>query len=218
MSERFEGRVDIVDGQGRTAFQFDADRRRIMAWDEKGHQILRFAGVNAQLYLGGEGNEGDLYIVHPSGVNSIQLDGNSGDIILRNADAAEEFDVASDSDLEPGSVVVLDDDGSVRAGHEPYDRRVAGVVSGAGDYRPAVLLDRKDRPARIPVAMMGKVACLVDATAGPVGVGDLLTTSETPGHAMLASDPSRSAGSVLGKAMGSLSSGTGLVPTLISLR
>ncbi len=44
-------------------------------------------------------------------------------------------------------------------------------------------------------------------------MGDLLTTSTTPGHAMKATDDVP--GTVLGKAMRSLSSGRGLIPVVV---
>jgi hypothetical protein len=53
---------------------------------------------------------------------------------------------------------------------------------------------------RSPVALLGKVYCKVDADPAPVEVGDLLTTSETPGHAMKACDSTKAFGSVIGKA------------------
>ncbi len=52
----------------------------------------------------------------------------------------------------------------------------------------------------------------------PIGVGDLLTTSSTPGHAMRAADPARAFGAVLGKSLGRLTGGQGLVPVLVALQ
>jgi hypothetical protein len=66
--------------------------------------------------------------------------------------------------------------------------------------------------------LVGKVFCKVDADHGPVRVGDLLTTSETRGHAMRVHEPSRALGSILGKALAPLSSGCGLVPILVCLQ
>jgi hypothetical protein len=66
--------------------------------------------------------------------------------------------------------------------------------------------------------MLGKVFCRVDATYGPIGVGDLLTTSPTQGHAMAARDRVRTPGAVLGKALGARTSGTGLIPILVALQ
>ena len=51
-----------------------------------------------------------------------------------------------------------------------------------------------------------------------VNSGDLLTTSPTPGHCMKATDRERRDGAILGKAMGSLNEGKGLVLVLVSLQ
>ena len=133
------------------------------------------------------------------------------------ADVAEQFSVAGDVAPEPGCVVVLAGDDCVSVCNEAYDRRVAGVVSGAGSYAPAFLLDKRDEANRVPLALTGKVWCKVDADYGSVNLGDLLTTSPTRGHAMLATDPARAFGAVIGKALGSLSSGRALVPVLVAL-
>ena len=65
---------------------------------------------------------------------------------------------------------------------------------------------------------MGKVYCKADALFGPIQVGDLLTTSSMPGHAMKASDPAKAFGAVIGKALGSLKAGTGLIPIIVALQ
>ncbi|WP_157245749.1 hypothetical protein [Nonomuraea typhae] len=143
----------------------------------------------------------------------------TGDVLLTGADLAENFSLAEHEEAEPGTVVVLDGADRVRVSTRAYDTRVAGVVSGAGDYRPGVILDHDGRRAgRYPLALVGKVYCRVDASYAPVGVGDLLTTSDTPGHAMRALDPGRAFGAVIGKAMAALDRGAGLVPILVLLR
>jgi hypothetical protein len=70
----------------------------------------------------------------------------------------------------------------------------------------------------VPVALVGKVYCRVDADLAPIRPGDLLTTSATPGHARRASDRERAFGAVLGKALGGLAAGRGLVPILVTLQ
>jgi hypothetical protein len=143
----------------------------------------------------------------------------TGDIRLTNADCAEEFDIGGPSLSEPGTVMVLDDAGAVCPGRTAYDKRVAGVVSGAGTYRPAIVLDRReDAGRRQPIAMLGKVYCMVDAEYAPIAVGDLLTTSPTAGHAMKATDPAQAFGAVLGKALGPIPAGRGLIPILVALQ
>jgi len=141
----------------------------------------------------------------------------TGDIMLPGADYAEDFDVVGNP--EPGTVVVIEDSGSVRPSNKPYDSRVAGVVAGAGNRRSALILDRQPGAApRSPLALMGKVYCKADAKYAPILVGDLLTTSATPGHAMKAIDRQLAFGAILGKALSSLDSGCGLVPILVTLQ
>jgi len=141
------------------------------------------------------------------------------DIYLTNADCAEEWDLAPAQRAIPGSVMVLDDDGRLEACASAYDSRVVGILSGAGRFRPAVVLDRQAGiPDRANLAVLGKVHCLADAAHGPISVGDLLTTSPTPAHAMRSTDRARSFGSVIGKALGPLSVGSGLIPVLVALQ
>jgi hypothetical protein len=218
-AEGNEGDLRLIDADGEFRFHFDAGNQLFWVRDGSGREVLRFDGTNSLLRIGALGNEGDVHVLDNAGVASIQLDGGSGDIILRNADCAEEFDVAGDDLVQPGTVVVLDDDGAVRPSRRAYDRRVAGIVSGAGDLRPAIVLDRRRGPRpRVPVAVMGKAFCRVDATHGAVEVGAALTTSPTPGHAMAATDPVRAAGAIVGKALRRLDEGVGLVPVLVTLR
>ncbi len=143
----------------------------------------------------------------------------TGDIRLANADCAEDFDIADVGLIEPGTVMVLGDDEALHPSLQPYDRRVAGVVSGAGNYRPGIVLDScPSRSNRQPIALLGKVFCKVDAQFGPIGVGDLLTTSPTAGHAMRVDDPFKAFGAVIGKALRPFKEGQGLIPILIALQ
>ena len=142
----------------------------------------------------------------------------SGDILFSGADCAEDFD-ASDKRLpEPGTVVVIDENGALRECREAYDKKVAGVVSGAGEYRHGLVLDKRAQDGRIPVALVGKVFCKVSAEYSSIHVGDLLTTSPMPGYAMKATNAAKAFGAVLGKALGSLNAGQGLVPILVALQ
>jgi hypothetical protein len=150
------------------------------------------------------------------------FDGNvqvNGDIFVPGADCAEHFGVADGKGVDPGTVVVIHRDGTVRPSERAYDKKVAGVISGAGAYRPGLVLDKQESEhKRQPVALVGKVYCKVDAQYAPVAVGDMLTTSPTPGHAMKADDPLKAFGAVIGKALDDLDSGTGLVRILVCLQ
>lgn len=187
---------------------------------------IHLDGNQSNLWMGGNGTDGDIVLFPSQATNlndlsqaTIHLDGNAGDIKLLNADAAEEFDVVDGDHAEAGDVLVVDDDEHLRRSTSAYDSRVAGVVSGAGAYRPGIVLGHDgSHPDRVPVALMGRVHCKVDATEQPIAVGDMLTTAERPGHAMRATDRTAAFGAVLGKALGRLDRGTGLVPVLVALQ
>src|SRR2546421_383138 len=176
------------------------------------HNLTTPANV---VYLATRGVAGDFY-------GDVRVSGNvnvAGDVVLTGADCAEEFDIAEAAEIEPGTVVVLDQDGVMYQSQQAYDKRVAGVISGAGNYRPGMILDRhQTQDGRVPIALVGKVYCKVDAQYAPIEVGDLLTTSPTEGHAMKAEDPLQAFGSVIGKALRRLQSGQGLVPILVALQ
>lgn len=144
----------------------------------------------------------------------------TGDVKLAGADLAEQFSVGGGQVeiIPPGSVVVAAGPDHVCLSDRPYDRRVLGVVSGAGTHRPGLILDHQGQEGRLPLALTGKVWCLVDADQEPVAIGDLLTTSATPGHAMKAGAAAEAFGAVLGKALDNMPAGRGLLPILIALQ
>jgi len=73
-------------------------------------------------------------------------------------------------------------------------------------------------PDEVPMAMMGIVPTKVSAENGSVKIGDLLVTSSTFGYAMKGTDRTRLTGAVVGKALGSLDSGTGVIEVLVTLQ
>jgi hypothetical protein len=192
---------------------------------DDGSDRVRLDAGGGNIWLGGNGADGDL-VIFASGGNhtstadaTIHLNGDAGDIILRNADCAEDFEVEELEGVEPGTVMIIGDGTRLRRSVQAYDRRVAGVIAGAGDYRPGIVLGRTSEARNaFPIALVGRVCCKVDASFGSVQVGDMLTTSPNPGHAMRVEDPLRAFGAVIGKALGPLQQGTGLVPTLIALQ
>jgi hypothetical protein len=139
------------------------------------------------------------------------------------ADLSEQFDVSgAEDEAIPGMVVIIDTDnpGQLRVSEEAYDRKVAGIISGAGGVQPGMLMAQKGSEAdgANPVALTGRVYCWADASYGRIEPGDMLTTSNTPGHAMRVADHQQAQGAVIGKAMSSLDEGTGLVLVLVSLQ
>lgn len=186
--------------------------------DETGQPNIRLQGGDAQIVLGGLGKAGAIELHNRRGDLSVRIDGESGDITFTGADCAEEFELADrDHTADAGTVMIIGEDGRLEPSSLPYDTRVAGVISGAGDYRPGLVLGHKPGSGRISVGLAGRVYCKVDATEAPVKVGDLLTTSREHGHAMKASDRHLAFGAVLGKALSALPNGRGVIPVLIAL-
>lgn len=192
------------------------------------------AGVATVVIETSEGGIGaQILLRNDAGSTTIQLDadwGGSGEgrvvtdvlEIQGGADLSEQFDVKAETRVEPGMVVCIDAShpGKLRLGAKPYDRSVAGIISGAGGVKPGMLMSQRGSEAdgQYPVALTGRVYCWVDASNGPVVPGDLLTTSATPGHAMKVTDHERARGAIIGKAMTALPQGKGLVLVLVSLQ
>ena len=198
---------------------FRVDDQRIVYRDSKGKDIFVFDSKYAVLDVGGVGNEGDIRVRDNNGKSRIHLDGQTGDIKLLGADCAEDFNISDPEDIEPGTVMVIDQNGRLSENNKAYDKKVAGVISGAGECKPGIILGKGDSDAtRMPVALSGTVYCKVDARYAPIEAGDLLVTSSTPGHAMKAEDPFKAFGAVIGKALQPLGSGQGLIPILVSLQ
>ena len=199
---------------------------RMMLGNVNGKRRISLDGPEGNLWLGGQGEAGDLMLFdkdeqenNNQGKATVWISGQNGDIVLRNADCAEEFDIAHAAGVEPGAVMVIGAEDVLELGSEAYDKRVVGVVSGAGDMRPGIVLGRQPSSQdRLPIALTGKVFCKVDARYAPIAVGDLLTTSSTPGHAMKAVDHTRAFGAVIGKALRAQAADTGLIPVLIALQ
>jgi len=209
---------DAPEGDGVQGFSQNVDKSGVVGTNNSGVGVLGQSPDGVGVHATSTNGTG---LVASGGRLAALFDGNvevTGDLTLAGADVAEPFSVVGNLAAEPGSVVVLAGEDGVRVSDEAYDRRVVGVVSGAGNYAPALVLDRGDDPARRPVALTGKVWCNVDADCGAVEVGDLLTTSDTPGYAMKARDASRAFGAVIGKALRPVHNGTALVPILVALQ
>jgi hypothetical protein len=135
---------------------------------------------------------------------------------------AEPFEVADAEILKPGMVVAIDPHrtGGLRVADRAYDRTVAGIISGANGIQPGLTMKQEGTVAdgALPVALSGRVYAWADASAGAIQPGDLLTTSDTPGHAMKVTDYAKAQGAIIGKAMSSLDEGIGLVLVLVSLQ
>jgi len=128
------------------------------------------------------------------------------------SDIAEYMPITGD--VTSGTVLVIGADGKLQTSTTSYDTGVAGIVSTA----PGMSLGVKEggNPGEALIAVAGRVPCKVDATSAPIHAGDLLTTSDNPGYAMKATNPQ--IGTILGKAMGTVESGTGTIDVLVTLQ
>jgi len=193
-----------------------------------GQPLIQLIGSATESRIGmgqRDGRPGHIQMYDGNGHLTIDINASGGDISLNGdltlaaADCAEQFDMQDAGSAEPGTIVVIDDEGKLRESQSAYDRRVAGVVSGAGDYKPGIVLDKQPSSAgRASVALVGKVYCKVDADFAPITVGDLLTTSARAGFAMKATDPAQAFGAVIGKALRPLRAGQGMIPILVALQ
>jgi len=127
--------------------------------------------------------------------------------------------------VEVGDVLVADRsyEGWLRRSEMAADAAVVGIVTetdgvvlGAALDRFAEIDQQQFEDSFAPVAMSGIVRCKVDASYAAISVGDLLSTSPTPGHAMLAE--AATPGTILGKALESMDNGTGTIRVLVMLR
>jgi hypothetical protein len=137
-------------------------------------------------------------------------------------DYAESVDVTGDrKTYEPGDVLVIgaESGSDVLKSAEPYSTLVAGIYStkpGTVGRRQAT--DAKISTTEVPMAMVGIVPTKVSAENGSIKRGDLLVTSSTLGYAMKGTDRSRMLGAVVGKALGNLDSGIGVIEVLVTLQ
>ncbi len=185
-----------------------------------GYARSRIQGVNGELVLEPES------FVNGSNPNAAVVIANSGNVSVRTltirggADLAEPFELSHDG-IAKGSVVIIDDEqpGKLKLSTRAYDTRVAGIVSGANGVNPGIRLHQAGVLEKGEnVSLSGRVYVLADAGGGAIKPGDLLTTSDTPGHAMKVFDPGQSQGAVLGKAMSGLTEGKGMVLVLVTLQ
>jgi hypothetical protein len=137
-------------------------------------------------------------------------------------DYAESVDVIGGlTSYEPGDLLVIDPNhpGRFLKSAKPYSTLVAGIYS----TKPGTVGKRettytKTGTTAVPMAMMGIVPTKATAENGPIKTGDLMVTSSTVGYAMKGTDHGRLTGAVVGKALGSLDSGTGVIEILVTLQ
>jgi hypothetical protein len=145
---------------------------------------------------------------------------------------------ASEKALETGDLVVITGAGPAVLGDIPVigvsraTDQQAGAVVGIVDKHFAVVpkgsTDEERARSAISDSAIGPGSYLtivtlgaykavkVDATRGPIAPGDRLVASPKPGYAMRALAPEP--GTIIGKALGALQSGTGVIPVMVTLQ
>lgn len=180
----------------------------------------RAVGSDSTMVLEQSAGSGDFIRAFQTGPSNqrfrVEIDGDvyaDGTFHPGGADFAELLPAAAG--LEPGDVLVIGPDGELALSGAPYATSVAGVHS----TKPGMLGgsgDDVDLSGKAPLAIMGVVPVKVCAENGAILPGDLLVTSSLPGHAMKATEIKP--GTILGKALGELESGKGVIDVLVTLQ
>lgn len=173
--------------------------------------MARNNGATSTLYLNNDG--GDV-IIAPSGTAHVRV------LEIAGADVAERFPT-SDT-VEPGMVVMIDaaNPGHLCLAKGKYNKRVAGVASGANGLPAGTILGNlPGHEDATPIALSGRVWVNCDTSDRAIEVGDMLTTSDTAGYAMAVETTANASGAVIGKAMTGLAKGEkGMVLVLVNLQ
>ena len=197
------------------SIQRDSGRVGIQTTDPQASLGIKTIGGTGSIIRGFDDTDTTVFRVTSTGrtvTTAVQITG-GGDLV-------EGFE-SSEGPLEPGTVVVIDSEnpGGMKTSSSPYDRKVAGVISGAGGVNHGIRMGQDGvLDGENLVAMTGRVYVKCTAENGAIEAGDLLTTSSLVGHAMRATDHERGFGAVIGKAMTPLDEGEGLVLVLVNLQ
>ncbi len=203
-------------------FGIDGNENAILKNYHNSDMLFSTNGGATDMILTNQGRLG-IGTVNPATLLEVNGEATVDVLNVTGSDVAELFDVRAEQvEAKPGMVVSIDPEnpGALVLSSSAYDRNVAGIISGAGTFKPGMLLgkDKTSTDLGCPIALSGRTYCYVDATSGPVLPGDLLTTSDVPGHAMKVTDYAKAQGAIIGKAMSSLENGRGLVMVLVCLQ
>ena len=156
-----------------------------------------WVSINTALYFANTGAVANTLALRDSGGNLTATNFLGIASSAKYADLAEIY--SSDSNYDPGTVVVFGGTKEITVTNISHDRRVAGVIS----TNPAYLMNSE--AIGLPVAFTGRVPCLVK---GPVSKGDLLVTSNINGVAEKLNDAEFKPGCVFGKSLATIDNET----------
>lgn len=106
--------------------------------------------------------------------------------------------------------------GELLVAHPEVAGRFARGRIAADPQVLGIALAAHEESGQVAVALSGIVNCNVDANFAPIRIGDLLTTSPTPGYAMRAGEPTP--GTIIAKALEPLEVGSGKIRVLVMPR
>jgi len=143
--------------------------------------------------------------------------------IKGGSDLAEMFDITDKEELIiPGLLVSLDPryPGKLMLSSEPYDKKIAGIISGANGIKPGILMGQDETIAdgSDMVTLSGRTYVKANTTNGKIKIGDLITSSKVQGEAMRATSKRKSRGAIIGKAMTTLNDDSGFILVLVNLQ
>lgn len=122
----------------------------------------------------------------------------------------------AEAGLEPGDVLVIGSSGLLTRSSKAFQSSVVGVYSTQPGFVGGMPMEGQ-ADGTVPVAMLGVIPVKASAENGPIQPGDLLTSSATPGYAMKAG-PNPPTGSIIGKALGVLTTGQGVIQMVVMLQ
>lgn len=197
--------------------------------DEYGNKTVRISselnGSGGAILLSDQMN-GDTnsirLVTNYSGTNDarvitdeIQINGGS--------DLAEMFEISNpEAEIRKGLLVSIDPDypGQLRISDKAYDQKIAGIVAGANGVKPGILMGQKGSPAFGDdlITLSGRTYVKANTSNGAINVGDFLTSSDISGEAMKVNRLKKARGSIIGKAMTPLKTGSDYVLVLVNLQ
>lgn len=185
-----------------------------------GNGVFAYSTTGAALYVKSDSG----WLIHAVSVNDVDTEfyvSNDGNVYADGTYQSPAADFAemlpAHEGLEPGDVLIIGADGQLTLSLEAYQTSVVGVYSTAPAFLGGATEDA-DTGDNIPLSIVGIVPVKVSAENGPIQPGDLLTTSDTPGYAMVCHDRLNCIGAIIGKALEPLTEGTGIISVLITLQ
>jgi hypothetical protein len=188
----------------------------ILYANDRVHIHLDEANANTSIFAIKNGANDTVFSVNESGtVTSIGAFNCPGPCVVQESSADFAEMLPADRQVEPGDVLIINKQGVLALSTQPYQSNVVGVHSTQPGYLGGG--ENMGQDGFVPLAVVGMVPVKVSAENGPIQPGDLLTSSVTPGHAMRAGvDPP--IGTIIGKAMQALETGTGVIQMLVVLQ